>query len=168
MSQLSRNDIVIGQADVAGDGPVRTALEGRADIMEMTQATHDAALKPLNPGGLSHGERAALAARIARLNADRDLAAHYQALLEEADPGADVAAMADPTYKGRGSGRLSALMAYSDLISVRPRDTTPADVEALKAAGISDADIVRVSELNAFLAYQIRVIAGLKLMKATA
>ena len=31
--------------------------------------------------------------------------------------------------------------------------------------GVADADIVRLAELNAFLAYQIRVIAGLRLMK---
>ena len=35
---------------------------------------------------------------------------------------------------------------------------------ALKAAGTTDADIVRLCELNAFLAYQLRLVAGLKLM----
>ncbi|MCR4267192.1 CMD domain-containing protein [Nitratireductor sp. ZSWI3] len=168
MSELSPNDVVITQADAAGSGPVRDALEGRVDIMAMTQATHDAALRPADPGGLSHGERAALAARIARLNADEGLAAHYAALLEEAGADEAVSAMADPAHKGGGDARRAALIAYTDLVSVHPRDTAAADIEALKSAGISDADIVRLSELNAFLAYQIRVIAGLKLMKATA
>ena len=40
-----------------------------------------------------------------------------------------------------------------------------AQLDALKSAGIADADIVRLAELNAFLAYQIRLIAGLKLMQ---
>ncbi|WP_295807518.1 hypothetical protein [uncultured Nitratireductor sp.] len=168
MSELSPNDIVIAQANAAQSGPVRDALTGRADIMAMTQATHDAALKPGDPGGLSHGERAALAARVARLNADNKLAAHYMALLEETGAGDDISAMADPAHKGNGNTRQAALLTYTDLVSTHPRDTTPEDIEALKSAGVSDADIVRLSELNAFLAYQIRVIAGLKLMKATA
>lgn len=168
MSELSPNDIVIAQAGIGKDGSVRRALEGRADVMAMTQETHDAALKPADPGGLSHGERAALAMRVARLNDDAALAAHYGALLAEADPGEAVAAFADPAHKGRDGERLAALAAYTDRVSARPRDATAADVEALQNAGIADADIVRLSELNAFLAYQIRVIAGLKLMKATA
>ncbi|WPZ16569.1 hypothetical protein T8J41_22045 (plasmid) [Nitratireductor rhodophyticola] len=168
MSDLSPNDIVIAQAGIGANGSVREALEGRADIMAMTQATHDAALKPSDPGGLSHGERAALAARVARLNKDEALAAHYMALLEEAGADEAVSAMADPAHDGEGDARRAALLAYTDLVSTHPRDTTPEDIEALKSAGISDADIVRLSELNAFLAYQIRVIAGLKLMKATA
>ncbi|WP_053086122.1 CMD domain-containing protein [Nitratireductor soli] len=168
MSALSPNDIVITQAHAADSGPVRDALEGRADIMAMTQATHDAALRPADPGGISHGERAALAARIARLNADEDLAVHYLARLEEIAADEDVAALADPARKGEGDARRAALVAYTDLVSTHPRDTTAADIETLKTAGVSDADIVRLSELNAFLAYQIRVIAGLKLMKATA
>ena len=30
---------------------------------------------------------------------------------------------------------------------------------------LADADIVRLAEINAFLAYQIRVVAGLRLLK---
>ena len=117
MSDLSPNDIVIAQAGIGASGSVREALEGRADIMAMTQATHDAALKPSDPGGLSHGERAALATRVARLNEDEALAAHYMALLEEAGADEAVAAMADPTHKGEGDARRAALLAYTDLVS---------------------------------------------------
>ncbi len=37
-----------------------------------------------------------------------------------------------------------------------------------KAAGIAGADIVRLSELISFLSYQIRVVAGLRLMAEVA
>ena len=39
------------------------------------------------------------------------------------------------------------------------------DIAALKAAGVGEADIVRLSELAAFVNYQLRVVAGLKLLK---
>ncbi|MCT7374593.1 CMD domain-containing protein [Chelativorans salis] len=166
MSETLADDVVTRLSSAADAASVRAALSGRADVMEMTQATHDAALMPADPGGLSHGLRAALAVRIARLNEDEALAAHYARLLENAGASADEAAAADPDFKG--GGRLAAAIAFTDLVTMRTRETTAADIEALRKVGISDADIVRLAELNAFLAYQVRVIAGLKLMRATA
>jgi uncharacterized protein YciW len=46
-----------------------------------------------------------------------------------------------------------------------PREATRQDIEALKVVGLSEADIVRLSELAAFVNYQLRVVAGLKLLK---
>lgn len=165
MSEISLNDVVIAQAGIEPGTPVHRALEGRADVMEMTQATHDAALKPNDPGGLSHELRAALAARIARLNGDEALAEHYDGLVEDAGATEEITDIADPRAPAPPDGWLAAVVAYTDLVAARPRDTQTGDIEVLKAAGVSDADIVRLSELNAFLAYQIRVIAGLKLMR---
>ena len=44
-------------------------------------------------------------------------------------------------------------------------DIVAEDVTVLQDAGMSDADIVRLCELVAFLAYQTRVIDGLRLMQ---
>ena len=162
-SGIAGNDLVTRQAGVLPGEAADAALTARAEIVAMTQATHDAALKPKDPGGLSLAERAALASRIARLNADPGLAAHYASLMREASASAEVERIADPAFKG--SGRVGALVAYTDLASTAPKDAGPGDIEALKQAGLGDADIVRLAELNAFLAYQIRLIAGLKLMR---
>ncbi|MFC6490770.1 CMD domain-containing protein [Nitratireductor sp. GCM10026969] len=168
MSEVFSDDIVARLAGADATDRVRAALESRADVMAMTQTTHDAALSPADPGGLSHALRTALAVRVARLNENAELADHYRTLLEKAGAGEAENAVSDPAYRGHEEHRLSAIIAFTDLVSMRPRDTRAADIEALQAAGIPDADIVRLAELNAFLAYQIRVIAGLKLMKATA
>lgn len=164
-SEKAGDGVVIRQAGVAAEGPLREALDARADVIAMTEAVHDAALTPRDPGGLSHAERAVLAARIATINADGSLASHYLGLAEKAGAPADLKALADPT-KHSADTRLAALLAYTDRVAREPRETTAADIEALQAAGISDPDIVRLSELNAFLAYQIRLVAGLKLMEA--
>ncbi len=163
MSTITDNDVVTEQASVQPGEAVHDALAARAEIVAMTQATHDAALKPKDPGGLSHAERAALASRIARLNANADLAAYYDELMREASASAEVERIADPAFKG--SGRIGTLIAYTDVASTAPKDAGPDDIEALKQTGIDDADIVRLAELNAFLAYQVRLIAGLKLMR---
>jgi uncharacterized protein YciW len=163
MSAFASKDVVTDQSGVLPGEAAYDALAIRAEVVAMTQATHDAALKPEDPGGLSHAERAALASRIARLNADVGLAAHYDALMHEASASDEVEGIADPAFKG--SGRIGALIVYTDLASTTPKDAGPGDIETLKQAGIGDADIVRLAELNAFLAYQVRLIAGLKLMK---
>ena len=158
-------DIVADAAGVVPGTAVHRALNGRADVMAMTQATHDAALTPANPGGLSHAERAALAARVARLSGDETLAAHYAGLMGDT-PSPSLAAIADPAKDAVGDARLAALVAYTDLVTTRPRDAEAADIESLKRAGLADADIVRLAELVAFLAYQVRLVHGLRLMGA--
>uniref|UniRef100_UPI000C1A8623 hypothetical protein n=1 Tax=Oceaniglobus indicus TaxID=2047749 RepID=UPI000C1A8623 len=133
---------------------------GRAKIFEMTQTAEDAVLAPADPGGISHDLRAALAARIARLNTEEDLAERYGARIT------GDATLADPGQDGRAQG-LDAIVAFMDKVAVHTAQVRAEDVEALKSAGVSDADIVRLAELNAFLAYQIRLIAGLRLMGAS-
>jgi uncharacterized protein YciW len=166
MTDIFAHDVVLDEAGISTGSPLRAALEARSDVLAMTQATHDAALRPFAPGGLSHAERAALAARVARLNGEDGLAAHYRAMLAEAKDGQGDSKLADPAFTGGGDARCAALIAYTDLVTLKPRDATAADIEMLKAAGIDDADIVRLAELNAFLAYQMRLVAGLRLMKA--
>lgn len=165
MTEIAKDDVVMVQAGIKSGSAAHDALLARADVVAMTQATHDAALRPHDPGGLSHAERAALATRIARLNRDDGLAAHYARMMRQAGVDAETEKMSDPLFNGGASSQTTAMLAYTDLVAVSPRDTKGDDIEALKAAGIGDADIVRLSELNAFLAYQIRLVAGLKLMK---
>ena len=162
------DDVIMRLAGIAPEGAVAAALSARADVVAMTRQAAAAALLPEEPGGLSHGERAALAVRVARLHEEAGLAQHYARLLAQAGAGRATAALADPAFKGGGDARLAALIAYTDLVSLAPKDTVAGDIAALKAAGIDDADIVRLAELTAFLAYQLRVVAGLRLMQATA
>lgn len=143
---------------VTEGGPAGAAALHRAKVMEMTRAAEDAVLAPAQPGAWPAEIRAALAVRIARLNGDGDLARLYAARLGDA-----AAPLADPANDGSAQD-LAAVVAFMDKVAARTREVKAEDIEALQAAGIADADIVRLCELNAFLAYQIRLVAGLKLM----
>ena len=168
MSMKQIEDTIVGAgAGIAPGDPVHGALEARADIMAMTEEAHDASLTPAEPGGLSHAERAALAVRIARLSGADGLVGHYETLMDKAGCDKATAALADPASGGAGDGRRSALLAYVDQAAVSPREATADDIVQMQAAGIEDADIVRLAELVAYLSYQIRLVAGLKLIKAT-
>jgi len=146
-------------SEMMPNSAVAEAVTGRANIFEMSQAAEDAVLRPKDFGAFAHNLRAALAARVARLAGDSALAAHYAA-----DAG-DKAALADPATR---DADLANVLAFVDKVANQTRDIVAEDIAGLQAAGVSDADIVRLCELVAFLAYQTRVIAGLRLMQGSA
>lgn len=58
-------------------------------------------------------------------------------------------------------GRLGAALTHAHLLVFRPRDASSAALQALLNAGWSTDDIVTLSQLVAFLSFQIRVVTGL-------
>lgn len=139
------------------------ALALRADVLAMTEAAHAAVLTPKETGAFSHAMRAALAARIARLNKNEALAEHYGK-----DVGDEGAKVAQPSFDGGADEQLRAILAFTDRVATSPKDASAEDIESLSNAGLADADVVRLTQLNAFLAYEIRLIEGLRLMGAGA
>jgi len=168
MDNEKAGDGVVMQASGAPtDGPLGEALAARADVLAMTEDVHDAALTPNDPGGLSHGTRAALAVRVSVIHGAAALAEHYGAMLAAEAPDAAVATLADPAVVP-AEPRLAALAHYTDRVAREPKAATAEDIKVLQAAGVADDDIVRLAELNAFLAYQIRLVAGLELIRGAA
>ncbi len=134
------------------------ALSHRPDVREMTRAAETAVLAPVEPGGLPDALRRALASRIAALSGEAETARGY------AFEGG-FAAVCHPGFAGGGDPWLRAVLTFCDLVTMRPRDAVADDVEVLRTAGLSDADIVRLAELTAFFAYRLRLAAGLRLLK---
>jgi CMD domain protein len=62
--------------------------------------------------------------------------------------------------------RLAAALEHTHLLVFRPRDSNPAALQALLDAGWSSTDIVTLSQLVAFLSFQIRAVAGLRALAA--
>jgi uncharacterized protein YciW len=149
-------------ASVRPGSALADAMAKRAEIMRLSQAAHDAVLLPRDPGGLSYGLRAALAARMARLIRSPDLARHYDALVDHAGEAA-TAPLADPDTNAADE-RTAEIVRHADRLTIAPREATQAHVDALRAAGVVDPDIVRLAELAAFVNYQARVVAGLALL----
>jgi len=141
------------------DGPAAEAVGMRADVLRMTAEAEAAVLAPREPGAWSHDMRAALASRIARINGKASLADEYRARI--ADSAAEP--VCDPGHAGTGT-REAAVLRFMDRVAARPRDVTAGEVAGLTEAGVEDADIVRLCELNAFMAYQIGLLHGLSLM----
>ena len=76
----------------------------------------------------------------------------------------ETAEIADPGYDGDGDTRMAAILRHTDIVTGDTKSVVADDIEALKTAGVSEDDIVRLSELVAFISYQIRLPIGLRLM----
>jgi CMD domain protein len=63
-------------------------------------------------------------------------------------------------------GRLTAALEHAHLLVLRPREATPEALERLLAVGWSTTGIVTLSQLVAFLAFQVRVVHGLRQLAA--
>jgi len=140
------------------------ALVGaRAQCFALTEATAQAVVNPTNPGGIPHELRAGFACRIARLNGETALADHFMQWL--LNRGADEASrIGDPSYSQSADPRLTAMIRHVDLVTLMPKDAKKLDIARLRDAGVGEGDIVRLAELIAFTNYQVRVIAGLRLV----
>ncbi|WP_404546311.1 CMD domain protein [Bradyrhizobium sp. USDA 223] len=62
--------------------------------------------------------------------------------------------------------RLVAALEHAHLLVFHPRDAASADMKALLAAGWSATGIVTLSQLVAFLSFQVRVVSGLRTLAA--
>ena len=141
-------------------GAASAAAQSRSNIFEMSRQAEHAVIAPRDPGGFPSSWRHAVAARIATLNALPELAAHYLAGVTE--PALRV--LADPAEAGR-EARERGVITFMDRVATQPRAVQAEEIEALKASGVAEADIVRLCELNAFMSYQCRVLAGLAALK---
>jgi CMD domain protein len=69
--------------------------------------------------------------------------------------------------KSAMGGRLAAALEHTHLLVFRPRDASPADMQRLLDAGWSSTGIVVLSQLVAFLSFQVRSVAGLRTLGAS-
>ena len=159
---MSSNNTVLEEGRVPRSGPLAEATAYRDNIFALTQQAEDAVMRPLDCGLWPTDLRAALGARLATRMELGSIAERYLTRVT-----GSYAVIADPTQDGADLG-LASVVAFMDKVAMEAHAVTDADIASLQGAGISDADIVRLCELNAFLAYQLRLIAGLRLLSGAA
>ncbi len=155
MANADLIDTILGLGPASGLAALRAR---RPDIVRHSQGSYEVLLHPADPGGLSPAERALVALRVAEDGGHAGLAAHYRALLEERDRGL----AADP------SPRVRRILEHVALVAATPGKATRTEIAALKEAGLSAQDIVALSQLIAFVSYQVRAAFGLALLRSGA
>jgi len=112
------------------------------------------------------GVAKAIEAEVARGAAQGPYGRYPEGPLSAEDEAGPVYAVDDAHRKVLGD-RLSAGLAHAHLLAFHPRDASPAALQALLDAGWRTTEIVTLSQLVAFLAFQIRVVIGLRALATT-
>lgn len=184
-------DVIDQLAGIAPGSPLDAIRAARRQTRDNAQASYLALFETAETAEMSRPERFAVACFVAGLHGQEAERAFYAARLEALAPGlADT--VAAEAARGRAPGpaghyppgplsaedtegatyaagardalgvRLAAALEHAHLLVVRPRDASAAALQALLDAGWSTTGIVTLSQLVAFLAFQLRVIHGLR------
>ncbi|HEV2529958.1 MAG TPA: peroxidase-related enzyme [Thermomicrobiales bacterium] len=165
-------DIIGRLAGIAPDGPVATLREARPGLTRASQANYDALFDAVDPVDLNLHERALAGFRAALLSGRGPAREWYrERLVAAVHPGPDARRTREridhlvEAYPG-GSGWLDprdrVILRHTDLLTGLPAQTAQADIDALRAGGLTTRAIVTLLQLVAFVAYQVRVVALLR------
>jgi CMD domain protein len=154
-------DLLDVAAGVAPDSPVVALRSKRPEFVAPTQGSYDALITPADPAGFSWIERAAAALRVTALERDHKLTDLYRGRLQNLDAVPAIIAAAEDGEPAP-SERLAAILRHVALVTTAPRDARKADLDALRAIGLTSRDVVALSQLVAFVSHQVRVAAGMR------
>jgi CMD domain protein len=158
------SDVMDKLAGLQPGSPVFQLRRERPDVVRHLQGSDDAIFAPVDDGGLTRAERAAAGLRAATLLRDVVLSEHYRTRLTALDPEGILAR----TVEGGAritEGRWDAVLAHVDLVTRGPGSAERKDIDNLLAAGLSSHAIVSLSQLIAYVNFQSRVLAGLRMLK---
>jgi CMD domain protein len=193
-------DIIDHLAGIEGGSRLHDIREQRLQARENAQKSYLALFEPADFGDVTAAERHAVAAFVAGIHGEPNVAGFYLAKLAKAADRPDfIDALAAQIERGKTSGpygafppgplsvedesgliyrvagdrkpvlgaRLAAALEHAHLLVFHPRDAAVADLQALLDAGWSATAIVTLSQLVAFLSFQLRAVAGLRMLGAS-
>jgi CMD domain protein len=105
----------------------------------------------------------AIMAEIAHGAADGPFGRYPRGPLAQEDKAGPVRRIAKKNRRTLGA-RLSTALEHAHLLVFHPRDASPAALQSLLDAGWTTTEIVTLSQLVAFVSFQIRVVAGLRVL----
>jgi uncharacterized protein YciW len=142
-------DVIDDLLGLHADAPLAALRRQRPAAVEAIAASRDALFAADAAPTLTLAERAAVAQHVATRDGDAGLAAHYR-----------------EQGTGPATPRLAAMLRHADRLLDAPASATPAHLAELAAAGLAPRDIVVLSQLVAFVTFETRLLAGMRLMGA--
>ncbi len=193
-------DIIDLLAGVEVGSPLDAIRGRRAQARENAQKSYLTLFEPADFADVSALERHAVAAFVAGIHGEPNVAGFYLAKLAGIAPGPElVAALKAEIERGKTSGpygafpagplsaedkpgliyrvaqdhqralgtKLAAALAHAHMLVFHPRDAAPTHMKALIDAGWTATGVVTLSQLVAFLSFQVRNVAGLRALGAS-
>ena len=164
-----QTDIIDVLAGIDPASPLGTLRSHRAETYQFAQGSYLALLEPADAAGVPRLERESIGLRVATLERSQVLIDfHTERLTALGAPESLIAAIVDFPDGFEGDDRLRAILKHVDLLTCSSRNGSPGAIANLKAAGLTNQDIVTVSQLIAYLSYEIRIIATLNALQGAA
>jgi len=171
MTAATDTDVISSLAGIVPGSPSAELRAQRPEAMQHAQGSYAALFDPAEPHGLSPVERFAIALRVATIHDAPEASAHYRQRLVEAGASPEIVAAAALQDAGSASQsdpavptRLQAILRHADLLATRPVEAAPDHLQALADAGLATLEIVQVSQIVAFISFQVRVVVALQLI----
>jgi CMD domain protein len=197
MMSTERSDIIDHLAGIEPGSSLDGIRARRLQARDNAQKSYLALFEPTDFGDVPAAERYAVAAFVAGVHEEPTVAGFYlakaadrpelvealKAEIERGKTGGPYGAFpagplsaedeAGLIYRVAGDrktilgAKLAAAIEHAHLLVFHPRDANPAAMQALLNAGWSTTAIVTLSQLVAFLSFQVRSVAGLRTLGAS-
>lgn len=157
-------DAIDQSAGLTPEDELYRARRFRPEFVDGAEQCRQSVLTPQQDQGLTADLRMALAHRMVALNGDAHLLADYEAQLAKLSLSAELLALAngETTF----AEPLATIARHADLVTKTPFGAQASDIRLLEQAGLTNPQIVALSELIAFVNFQTRVVSGLRLMRS--
>lgn len=159
-------DTIDRLAGLEQGSPIFTTRHEREKVALATQACEDLLLGHQLASALTQAERLVLAAEQARVSGVSVLEAEYrsraEALGQAITP--ELRTILDQPGAQTGNARLDAMLHFVRTLALNPAESDQAALLAIPAAGLSLDDTVLLAQLIGFVAYQARLLVGVKAM----
>jgi CMD domain protein len=186
-------DVIDKLVGIAPGSAMDAIRAQRPEARTHAQKSYEALFTPADLAGVTTAERFAVACYVVGLHGEAETAAFYAEGLTSAPLRAAVDAAvrqtitqgpygafpagplsgedkAGPAYAVDAATsaalgpRLAAAFPHVHMLVFHPRDASPESLAAVLAAGWTTTDVVTLSQIVAFLSFQIRVVAGFRVL----
>lgn len=162
---MKRTDVIDAVLGTNAAAAAKSVRGQKPELGTQLQDYYDAVFKPGEESALalSPSERWLIAIRTASHTGSEAVVDWYAAQAANAGTAEALIAKAKAvSAPWNGDPRTTAIMRHVDLIVTRPVESSKADIVALSDAGLSPQGIVALSQVVAFVSYQLRLIAALR------
>ncbi len=164
-STTRTTDVVYSILGVGEDSPIAALRNDRPNQIDELQAYYLSLFAPeaASAEAFPLKKRYLVAIRVASHTGSTDIVAWYEHLAREAGVSDEkIAATKDIATPATDDSVLGAAIRHADLLTTHPVDAEASNLQALKDAGLTPAGILSLSQVIAFVSYQLRFIAGLR------
>jgi CMD domain protein len=160
------SDLIDSAAGLVAGSSLQTTRSKRDKVAAATQGSYDAIFDPALPG-LTLAERLLVALDIALLSGVESVAAQYRSqLANQTLTEAERSAFTGGPNVLPEEPRLRAILTFARTLTLAPVEGDQEALLELPAAGLSTPAVITLGQLIAFVAYQVRLVAGLRALSA--